>query len=467
MERRKITLIPGDGIGPEIVEAVQDILEASGAPLDWETADAGLSAVKRHKTPIPDDTLESIKRNKVALKGPTTTPVGGGHKSVNVTIRKSLELFANVRPAVSLPSVQTRFSDIDLIVVRENIEDTYGGIEHWQTPEVAQCLRIITRPGSLGVNRYALEMAKAMGRDKVTCVHKANIQKMTDGLFLETFRELAPEYPELECDDILIDNLCMQLVSNPEQFDVLVLPNLFGDIVSDLCAGLVGGLGVAPSANIGNDRAVFEAVHGSAPDIAGQGVANPTALLLSAIQMLHYLGLHDYANDVDTALRMALLSGIRTRDLGGHATTLEFTRVVINALPRRERYPKSHASHQGKSPRMPKVADEETAAAEPQEWKVVGVDVFTRGKGIDKLPKQVGPLELIMVSNRGTKMYPGPVPDILMVDWYRCRYLADEDVSDQQIQDLLDKVSQAYEWMHVEKLHVSNGQQMFSRAQGE
>ncbi|HSR68898.1 MAG TPA: isocitrate/isopropylmalate family dehydrogenase [Acidobacteriota bacterium] len=467
MESKKITLIPGDGIGPEIVEAVQDVLEASGAPLDWETADAGISAVKRHKTPIPQDTLESIKRNKVALKGPTTTPVGGGHKSVNVTIRKSLGLFANVRPAISLPSVQTRFSDVDLIVVRENIEDTYGGIEHWQTPDVAQCLRIITRPGSLAVNRYALEMAKSMGRDKVTCVHKANIQKMTDGLFLETFRELAPEYPELECDDILIDNLCMQLVSHPERYDVLVLPNLFGDIVSDLCAGLVGGLGVAPSANIGDDRAVFEAVHGSAPDIAGQGVANPTALLLSAIQMLHYLGMHDHANDVDTALRMALLSGIRTRDLGGHATTLEFTRVVINALPRRDRYPKSHIAHQGKAPKMPRVSEEDAATEEPKDWTVVGADVFTHGDGIDKLPKKVGPLQLNMVSNRGTKMYPGPQPDIFMVDWYRCRYLAEREVSDEEIHDLLKKVAEGYPWVHVEKLHLCDGDPMFSLAQGE
>ncbi len=467
MERMTVTLIPGDGIGPEIAESVQDIFEAARVPIDWEIAEAGMTSIKKHGSGIPPETLESIRRNKIALKGPTTTPVGGGHKSVNVTIRKSLDLFANVRPAISLPAVPSRYENIDLLVVRENIEDTYGGIEHWQTPDVAQCLRVITRTGCQAVARYALKMARALRRERVTCVHKANIQKMTDGLFLETFRELAEDYPDLECDDILIDNLCMQLVTRPDQFDVLLLPNLFGDIVSDLCAGLVGGLGVAPASNIGHSRAVFEAVHGSAPDIAGKGVANPTAILLSAVQMLHHLGMHDHANDIETALRMALLSGIRTRDLGGHATTVEFTRVVINAIPRRERYPKSHHEHEER-PQIVTSADAQEA--EPQgEWRLCGADVFVRhGQGIPEMPSSFQDLELRMISNRGTKVFPGPEPGITLVNWYRCRYLAASGcTSSETVTGLLQEVSKKYEWMHVEKLHTAGGEPMFSRAQGE
>ena len=275
MQTYTITLIRGDGIGPEIAESVLEVFAAAEAPIRWEEAEAGLACLERHGTPIPEATLESIRRNRVALKGPTTTPVGGGHRSINVAIRKAFELFANVRPARSIPGVQTRYNDIDLILVRENIEDTYAGVEYWQTPDVAESLRLISRPGSAAVIRYAFDLARRLGRRKVTCVHKANIQKLSDGLFLECFRAIAAEYHDIESDDILVDNACMQLVMRPERFDVLVLPNLFGDIVSDLCAGLIGGLGVAPGGNIGNGYAVFEAVHGSAPDIAGKGIANP------------------------------------------------------------------------------------------------------------------------------------------------------------------------------------------------
>ncbi|MEE8587541.1 MAG: isocitrate/isopropylmalate family dehydrogenase [Acidobacteriota bacterium] len=471
MERRTVTLIPGDGIGPEITEAVQDIFEAARAPIDWDVAEAGMGSVKASGSGLPAETLESMRRNQVALKGPTTTPVGVGHKSVNVAIRKSLDLFANVRPALSLPAIKTRYENIDLMVVRENIEDTYGGIEHWQTPDAAQCLRVITRTGSRAVIRYALEMARSMGRDRVTCVHKASIHKMTDGLFLDTFRELSFGYPSLECNDIVIDNLCMQLVSRPEQFDVLVLPNLFGDIVSDLCAGLVGGLGVAPAANIGVGRAVFEAVHGSAPDIAGLGLANPTAILLSAIQMLRYLDLHDHANDIDTALRLALLSGIKTRDLGGHATTIEFTRVVINALPRKERYPKSLQSHQSRTPRISKAAQPQPPQEHPAApvWTLCGVDVFVRhDEGIPQVPAKSGILKLHMISNRGTKVAPGPAPDITLVNWHCCRYLAASLLSDDAIFRLLQELTaQGFRWMHVEKLHTSEDGPLYSLAQGE
>jgi isocitrate dehydrogenase (NAD+) len=317
MNKQRVTLIRGDGIGPEITESVVQVFEAAGVPIEWEEAYAGLDCYEKYGDPLPKATLESIRRNRVALKGPTTTPIGTGHRSINVAIRKAFDLFANVRPTRSLPGIPSRYSNVDIILVRENIEDTYAGVEYWQTPDVTESLRIITRPGSLMVIQYAFALARRLKRRKITCVHKANIHKTTDGLFLQVFREVAQDYPELEADDILIDNACLQLVTQPERFDVMILPNLFGDIVSDLCAGLVGGLGVAPGGNIGNGYAVFEAVHGSAPDIAGKGIANPTAILLSAIQMLHHLGLHEHAERIETALRYTLVSGIKTRDLGG------------------------------------------------------------------------------------------------------------------------------------------------------
>ncbi|MFT4705354.1 MAG: isocitrate dehydrogenase (NAD+), partial [Bradymonadia bacterium] len=269
-----VVLIEGDGIGPEIAGAVQRIVDACGVEINWIPAKAGLAALEETGSALPKATLDALQEHCLALKGPTTTPVGGGHRSVNVQLRKALGLFANVRNVRSLPGVKTRYENIDIVIVRENVEDTYGGIEYMQTPDVALGFKFITRAGSESVVRYAFEHAKAHGRKKVTCVHKANIHKMSDGLFLEVFREVALEYPGIESDDLIVDNTCMQLVSRPERFDVAVMPNLYGDIVSDLCAGLIGGLGVAPGSNIGDKIAVFEAVHGSAPDIAGQGIAN-------------------------------------------------------------------------------------------------------------------------------------------------------------------------------------------------
>ncbi|MEN3027408.1 MAG: isocitrate/isopropylmalate family dehydrogenase, partial [Chlorobiota bacterium] len=367
-----VTLIRGDGIGPEITAAVQEILDAAGVPISWDERPAGLECAQRYGTPLPPETLESIVHNRVALKGPTTTPVGTGHKSINVTIRKALDLFANVRPARSLPGVRTRFENVDVIVLRENIEDTYGGIEHWQTPDVVQQLRIITRPGSEAFLRFAFELARSQKRRRITCVHKANIHKMSDGLFRERFYAIAADYPELQADDILIDNLCMQLVVRPEAFDVLVLPNLFGDIVSDLCAGLVGGLGVAPGGNIGHGRAVFEAVHGSAPDIAGKGIANPTALLLSALQMLHFLHLHRHAQRIEEALRLTLASGIRTRDLGGNASTREFARAIVSNLRPLDFTEEPYLPPATEA--IPQPISTPSATA----WQLYGMDVFVR-----------------------------------------------------------------------------------------
>ena len=386
MKKHTVTLIKGDGIGPEIADSLIRIFDAAHVPVEWEEAIAGLEAIEKFGNGVPPETLESIKRNGVAIKGPTTTPVGGGHKSVNVTIRKTLELYANVRPARTIPGAPSRYENIDLLVIRENIEDTYGGIEHFQTPNVAQCLKLITRQGSMAIARYAFETARKLGRKRVTAVHKANIHKITDGLFLESFRQVAAEYTDIEADDVIVDNCCMQLVSKPEQFDMLVLPNLFGDIVSDLCAGLVGGLGVAPGGNIGRDCAVFEAVHGSAPDIAGKGLANPTALLLSSVQMLQYMGLYDHADVINDALLKTLNAGQRTRDLGGELSTTEFTDAIIgNMHPVR---------HEDVSEEEPVRVTHPVPADITEDWTLVGADIFTEWSGeLAPMPKEVGPIE--------------------------------------------------------------------------
>lgn len=459
---RKVTLIEGDGIGPEISAAVVRIFEAANVPVEWEPALAGLGAIEKYGSGVTPETLESIKRNGLALKGPTTTPVGGGHKSVNVTIRKTLELYANVRLAKSMPAVETRFKDVDVLVFRENVEDTYAGIEHWQTPNVAQCLKLITRQGSEALIRYAFDQAQTLGRKRVTCVHKANIHKITDGLFLDVFREVAKDFPDIVADDIIVDNCCMQLVSRPEQFDVLVLPNLYGDIVSDLCAGIVGGLGVAPGGNIGHDCAVFEAVHGSAPDIAGKNLANPTALLLSGIQMLQYMGLVAHADAIMQALITTLGSGVKTRDLGGTASTTEFAEAIIGNLA------PVHADVTGI---MAGTSAQNThhSVASNDAWELRGADVFVDYKdGLPAMPETVGRFSLRLMSNRGTKVWPGPTPDILLVDHYRCRYVADGPVSREEVLDLVTQVNKAgFVWMHVELLHWANGEAKYSKAQGE
>jgi NAD-dependent isocitrate dehydrogenase len=334
MSRRRIAIIPGDGIGPEIMRATLGILEASGFEADYVELDAGLSAIDKGKAPVPPETVETIRQVGVALKGPTTTPTGGGHSSANVALRKALDLFANVRPAKTLPGLQGPFAnkDIDIIIVRENTEGLYSGFEFQPHPDVAQAVKVITRPGCQRLMKYTFDMARQQGRKRVTAVHKANIMKLTDGMFLEEFYKSAKDYPDIKADEVIVDNCCMQLVTRPEQFDVLVLENLYGDIVSDLCAGLVGGLGLAPGANIGANCAVFEAVHGSAPDIAGKGVANPTALLLSAVMMLRYLGEMEIADRIMASiLRVCRESTHLTRDLGGTASTEEYARELISS----------------------------------------------------------------------------------------------------------------------------------------
>ena len=328
-----ITLIPGDGSGPEVISAAKRVVEATGVPIEWEQAEAGAAMIEKYGTPLPDETIESIRRNGVALKGPVTTPVGTGFRSVNVAMRKIFDLYANVRPAKTYPGVISRYDNIDLVVVRENTEDLYAGIEHMVGEDAAESIKLITRKGCERIIRYAFDFAVREGRKKVTAVHKANIMKCTDGMFLDIARQIAKEYPQIEFNDSIVDAMCMRLVMHPEDYDVLVCPNLYGDIVSDLCAGLVGGLGLTPSANIGVSGAIFEPIHGSAPDIAGQHKINPTAAILSASLMLAHLGEAKAAADIEQAVTKVISEGkTLTQDMGGTASTEEFADAVIAAL---------------------------------------------------------------------------------------------------------------------------------------
>jgi isocitrate dehydrogenase (NAD+) len=326
----RITLIPGDGIGPEVVEATRRVIEATGAGIAWDVQQAGESVMQQAGTPLPAAVLESIRKNRVALKGPITTPVGTGFRSVNVLLRKELDLYANVRPCKTYAGVPSRYSDIDLVIVRENTEDLYAGIEHMVGEDAAESIKIITRKGSERIVRYAFEYALREGRRKVTAVHKANIMKCTDGLFLSVARGVAAEYPAIEFEDMIVDAMCMKLVQTPTLYDVMVMPNLYGDILSDLCSGLVGGLGVAPGVNIGKDMALFEPVHGSAPLLAGQNMANPTAAMLSGVLMLRHIGQTQAANRLEGAIAEVLKEGRDvTCDLGGKATTSDYADVII------------------------------------------------------------------------------------------------------------------------------------------
>ena len=330
---RTITLIPGDGIGPEVTEAVLRIFKVAGLSIEWDRQDAGVVAFKRYGQSLPAALLDSVKRNKVALKGPVATPIAEGFTSVNVGLRKALDLYSNLRPVRNLPSVEARFQNVDLIIVRENTEDLYAGLEHEIVPGIVESLKIITDRASTRIARFAFEYARRHGRRSVTAIHKANIMKLSDGLFLESVRRVARDFHDITYDERIVDAACMHLVMHPEKLDVLLLPNLYGDIVSDLCAGLVGGLGVVPGANLGTDTAVFEAVHGSAPDIADQNVANPTALLLSGLLMLEHLGEQEHASRIRTALFKVLSQKrVRTRDLGGTASTTEFTDAVCKEV---------------------------------------------------------------------------------------------------------------------------------------
>ena len=327
-----VTLIPGDGIGPEVTKSMVKVVEATGVNIKWEEVKAGQEVIEEYNTPIPTYVIDSIKKNKVAIKGPITTPIGKGFKSVNVTLRQNLDLYVNLRPIKSFKGIKSRYENIDLVIVRENTEDLYAGIEHKIGDYGAESIKLITKPACERICEFAFKYAMDNNRKKVTGVHKANIMKLSDGLFLNTYREVASKY-NIEYDDLIVDAAAMNLVLNPQNYDVMVMPNLYGDILSDLCAGLVGGLGIIPGANIGKEYAVFEAVHGSAPQIANQNIANPTAIIQSSVMMLRYLGEYDAAKKIEHALEQVFLNGKNlTIDLGGRALTKEFTEEIIKYI---------------------------------------------------------------------------------------------------------------------------------------
>jgi isocitrate dehydrogenase len=489
-QSHRITLIPGDGVGPEVVLSAQRIIAAAGVVVDWEEAEAGAEVFKRGDTSgVPKATRDSIERTRVVLKGPLATPVGFGEKSANVTLRKLFETYANVRPARELPGVPTRYAGegVDMIIVRENIEDLYAGIEHMQTPDVAQCLKVITRKGSEKIIRYAFELARREGRHKVTCATKANIMKLTEGLFKRTFEELSVEYPEITAEHLIIDNVAHQMAKNPVQFDVVVTTNLNGDIISDLASGLVGGLGFAPSGNYGDEVSIFEAVHGSAPKYAGKDVINPTALILSALMMLRHVGEAAAAASIEDAVLVTLEEGKAvTQDLarqtGGDvehaASTTGFTDSIIANLGRRPATvpPRSDAVRPAVEPApLPRWSyGAAVSAAVPR--TTVGVDLFLEswaesaeaGPALTELGGDA--LKLQMVDSRGTMVYPdtGLNPDAVGV--LRARFVARVDgapVTDADIAALLGRVGERFAWTHVEKLHVFAGEDGFTKAQGQ
>jgi isocitrate dehydrogenase len=476
----KATMIAGDGIGPEVAAATKRIIEAAGVKIDWEDALAGAEAFKAGVgSGVPKDTLDSIERNKVALKGPLETPIGFGGKSANVTLRKIFELYGNIRPCKEMPGIGGPFAGrgIDLIVVRENVEDLYAGIEHMQTPSVAQCLKLISHKGCEKISRLALNLARADGRKTVHYAHKANIMKATEGMLKRTFEEVAPDYPEIKTESIIIDNCCHQLVIRPEKFEVIVTTNMNGDIVSDLTSGLVGGLGIAPSANIGDDLSMFEAVHGSAPDIAGQNKANPTALTLAAVMMLRHFEEFDAADAIENALYVTFENGVNlTGDLAKGklaGTTTSFTDTVIGNLGKKSSHWKAKAN---KPLELPKVSKNPVTMT-PKTRRVVGIDLFIESGllsnplGDDlKILAEGTALDIKMISNRGTQVYPGHYPRIDLIDHYRCRFVQrnkDGDLSDQHISELVTKIGAKHRWMHIEKLQEFDGVAAYSKAQGE
>ncbi|MES2656531.1 MAG: NADP-dependent isocitrate dehydrogenase [Bacteroidota bacterium] len=435
----KVSVAKGDGIGPEIMDAVLNIFEAAQVPLQYEFIDMGKSFYdKGFSTGMTPEAKESVETNGLLFKGPMETPKGKGVKSINVTARKTWSTFANRRHFKSLNGVGTVFSQagipIDITIVRENIEGTYGGIEHMLTQDVALCRRFITRPGSIQVHRFAFEMARKEGFKKVTCAHKANIMKLTDGLFLETFYEVAKDYPEIEANDVIVDDLAMKLVAKPQTFEVVVLTNLQGDIMSDLCAGLVGGLGFAPSANIGENISIFEAVHGTAPDITGKNIANPTALLLSGLMMLRFLGLMEYATKIENALLVTLENGSHTGDFGDKSTpalnTTEFAQTIINNFGKEPKEGKARESNIKSTFHLPTRPATQKVMVSPKAAiteTVVGVDLFFESEQTADLLAPViqkhlkSGLKLIMISNRGTQVWPTGSVFTECVDQYRAR----------------------------------------------
>lgn len=480
LTRTKVTAIAGDGIGPEVMKATQQVLAAAGAAVEWEDAVAGAEAFRKGiGSGAPQDTLDSIARNGVALKGPLETPVGHGEKSANVTLRKVFEMYGNIRPVREIPGIRTPFAGrgIDFVVVRENVEDLYAGVEHMQTPGVAQCLKLITEVGCERIVRLAASLAQAEGRKKVTVATKANIMKLTEGMMKRVGEQVLKEYPDLQHEHMIVDNCAHQMVVRPEQFDVTVMTNMNGDILSDLAARLVGGLGVAPSANLGDEVAMFEAVHGSAPQIAGKGLANPTALLLSAVMMLRHIGDFATARKIEHALYVTLEEG---RDLTGDiappdrgvGTQAYVERVIANLgresdkVPAREYRPITLK-------RWPPITWYKAAATR----ELIGVDVFVES---ERDPRAIGitlqaaaegsAFTLKMISSRGTQVWPEQGGNTFLVDHFRARFMFREPPKGDavaEITDLLTRIGRQHRWMHLEKLQRFDGADAFSKAQGE
>jgi isocitrate dehydrogenase len=476
-----VTLIEGDGIGPDVVRATRKIVEATGVKIDWDVCHAGAEVFKKGlSTGVPQETIDSILRNRVALKGPLETPVGHGEKSANVTLRKLFETYGNIRPIHEIPGVITPYSGrgIDLVIVRENVEDLYAGIEHMQTPGTAQCLKLISRKGCEKIVRLAFEFARSEGRKMVHCATKANIMKLTEGLMKRTFEDVAREYPDLEAYHIIIDNCAHQMVKKPEQFDVIVTTNMNGDILSDLGSALVGGLGFAPGANIGDDFAIFEAVHGSAPKYAGKNTINPTAVLMSGVMMLRYLKEFEAARQIEQALFRTLdMDKILTRDIAGDrssASTTDFTDAIIRNLG------KDYPGYQARAYKPLKLPDVSKAPdfVKPKERYVAGVDVFIEtvvnpeslGNHLKEIMRDA-PFALTGISSRGVTVYPTagktkPEP----TDFFRCRFMGtkrDLSIDDAEIYDLLGRMTPCYRWTHIEKLHVFDGVKAYSKDHGE
>lgn len=474
-----ITLIPGDGVGTECVEATRRIIEASGAKIEWEVRHAGASVFKQGiASGVPTETIESIRKTRCALKGPLETPVGYGEKSANVTLRKLFETFANIRPVSEYPNVKTPYTGrkIDLVVVRENVEDLYAGIEHMQTPGVAQALKVISRKGCEKIVRLGFEFARATGRTKVHCGTKANIMKFTEGMLKRTFEEIAKEYPDIESNHIIVDNCAHQLVKMPEQFEVIIMTNMNGDILSDLTSALVGGLGFAPSANLGNEVAIFEAVHGSAPKYAGKNVINPGAVLGSAIMMLRHIGEFDAAMKIEHAYFLTLEQGILTRDVVGDAKmtgTIQFADAIIANLGKKSANAKERSYKPIKMPELSSAPDFVKAKSR----KAVGLDLVVEsslqpealGKSVEALVAGT-PLLLKMIDNRGTKVYTpmGAMTDC--IDAYRCRLIMRDaaiELTDAVAADVLAKIGAQHRWSSVIKLQEFDGAQGYTKAQGE
>jgi isocitrate dehydrogenase len=475
--KRKITILPGDGIGPEVVDAALAIIVATGAPVEFEKCEAGARAFQKGiVTGIPKETIESIERTHVVLKGPLETPIGYGNRSANVTLRTLFETYGNIRPVRELPGVQTAFTgrNLDIVIVRENIEDLYAGIEYMQTPGVAEGLKLISREGCEKIVKLAFAFAIAEERKRVHCATKSNIMKLTEGLLQHTFEEFAPQCPSIEARHILIDNCAHQLAMRPEQFDVIVTTNMNGDILSDLTSGLTGGLGFAPSANIGNDVSIFEAVHGSAPDIAGKNKANPTALILSAAMMLRHIGEGKSANDVEQAVLVTLESGVRTSDMIGvqnPTSTTEFTKAVISNLGRRS---KVSPTRDYKPVDLPP-AQLGVNVVPAKSRRVTGVDVYVESElepkslatSLEKLAKS-SVLRLEMITNRGAMVFPSNGRRVSLVDHFRCRFVpraAASGLSDADILALLATIGGQFRWMHIEKLQEFDGAPAFSKSQ--